>query len=460
MTTLTAAATDTLKSYNPATGELVGEIPSTPVGQIAQIVDRARAAQPAWRALGADQRAATIAPAGAQLVARADELGLLLTHEMGKPLPEAVGEIKDCGESLDETLREINEALQPNQLDDEKVASTIYHDPFGVCAAITPWNFPLAMPHWTVIPALMAGNTVVLKPSEETPLIAQAYVDLLNEFLPADVLQSVHGADDQGKALVQSDVDMIAFTGSRATGKHILGSASASLKRVILELGGKDPLVVLEDADIKAAAKFAVNNSFRNAGQVCVSTERIYVDEKIADAFEREVVQLAGDLKTGDGMEENVNVGPMINDTQREHVLKQIRAAVSQGAHVAFGRADHPDCFILPPVLTNVTHDMDIMRDETFGPVACIERFTDTDDAIALANDTPYGLGAVVFGGDRERTADVARRLDAGMIGINKGCGGASGSPWVGAKQSGFGYHSGKQGHRQFTQPRVVSVRK
>ncbi|MEE9129809.1 MAG: aldehyde dehydrogenase family protein, partial [Phycisphaerales bacterium] len=255
-------------------------------------------------------------------------------------------------------------------------------------------------------------------------------------------------------------VDMIAFTGSRAAGKHILGSASAALKRVILELGGKDPMVVLDDADIKAAAKFAVNNSFRNAGQVCVSTERIYVDEKIADAFEREVVQLAGDLKTGDGMEENINVGPMINDTQREHVLKQIRAAVSQGAHVAFGGADHPEHFILPTVLTNVTHDMDIMRDETFGPVACIERFTDADEAIALANDTPYGLGAVVFGGNRQRAADVARRLDAGMIGINKGCGGASGSPWVGAKQSGFGYHSGKQGHRQFTQPRVVSVRK
>ncbi|MCH8210433.1 MAG: aldehyde dehydrogenase, partial [Planctomycetes bacterium] len=361
---------------------------------------------------------------------------------------------------LDKMLREITEALEPDQLDDEKVTSTIYHDPFGVCAGITPWNFPLMMPHETVIPALMAGNTVVLKPSEETPLIAQAYVDLLNEFLPADVLQIIHGADDQGKALVQSDVDMIAFTGSRATGKHILGSASASLKRVILELGGKDPLVVLDDADIKAAAKFAVDNSFRNAGQVCVSTERIYVDEKIADAFEREVVQLAGDLKTGDGMEENVNVGPMINDTQRDHVLTQIRAAVNQGAHVAFGGADHPEHFILPTVLTNVTHDMDIMRDETFGPVACIERFADADEAVRLANDTPYGLGAVVFGGDQQRTAEVARRLDAGMIGINKGCGGASGSPWVGAKQSGFGYHSGKAGHRQFTQPRVVSARK
>ena len=460
MPTLTAAATDTLKSYNPATGELVGEVPATPIDEIDQIVDRARAAQPAWRALGPQKRAAIIAPAGAQLVARADELGLLLTREMGKPLPEAVAEIKHCGESLVKALREITEALEPDRLEDEKVASTIYHDPFGVCAGITPWNFPLMMPHETVIPALMAGNTVVLKPSEETPLIAQAYVDLLNEFLPADVLQIIHGADDQGKALVQSDVDMIAFTGSRAAGKHILGSASAGLKRVILELGGKDPMVVLDDADVSAAAKFAVNNSFRNAGQVCVSTERIYVDEQIADEFEREVVKLAGEMKVGDGIEKDVDVGPMINDTQREHVLQQLRAAVDQGATIAFGGLDHPEHFILPTVLTNVTHDMSIMCDETFGPIACLQRFTDTDEAIKLANDTPYGLGAVVFGGDKQRAADVARRLDAGMIGINKGCGGASGSPWVGAKQSGFGYHSGKQGHRQFTQPRVVSLPK
>ncbi len=460
MTTLTAAATNTLKSYNPATGELVGEVPTTPVGEIANIVARARAAQVAWRALGTQKRADIIAPAGAALIVRAEELGLLLTREMGKPLSEGVGEVKHCGENLDKTLREISEALKPDQLEDEKVTSTIYHDPFGVCAGITPWNFPLMMPHETVIPALMAGNTIVLKPSEETPLIAQAYVDLLNEFLPADVLQIIHGADDQGKTLVQSDVDMIAFTGSRQTGKHILGSASAGLKRVILELGGKDPMVVLDDADVSAAAKFAVNNSFRNAGQVCVSTERIYVDDKIADEFEREVVKLAGEMKVGDGLEEHVDVGPMINDTQREHVLQQLRAAVDQGATIAFGGADHPEHFILPTVLTDVTHDMDIMCDETFGPIACIERFTDTDDAIKLANDTPYGLGAVVFGGDQQRAADVARRLDAGMIGINKGCGGASGSPWVGAKQSGFGYHSGKQGHRQFTQPRVVSLRK
>ncbi len=460
MTTLTTTTSTTLKSINPATGEVVGEVPIASAADVAAAVNRARAAQPAWQALTAEQRIEALLPAGAKLVERADELGRLLTNEMGKPLSEAVGEIKGCGDRLDKTLREIAEALEPDVLEDDKVKSIVYHDPLGVCAVITPWNFPLAMPHWTVVPALVAGNTVVLKPSEETPLIAQAYVNILNESLPADVLQIVHGADEPGKALVQADVDLIAFTGSRDAGKHILGAASTGLKRVILELGGKDPMIVLDDADIAEAAKFAVNNSFRNAGQVCVSTERIYVDERIADAFESEIIKLTAEQKVGEGTREGVTIGPMINPRQRAHVLKQIDDAVGQGAKVLAGVKDHPDGFVAPTVLGEVTHDMDIMRTETFGPVACIARFHDVDEAIELANDTPYGLGAAVFGSDEQKAADVARRLHAGMIGINKGCGGASGSPWVGAKQSGYGYHSGKEGHRQFTQRRVVSVPK
>ena len=460
MTTLTAPPIGTLKSLNPATGEVVGEVPITPIGEIPNIVARARAAQPAWRDLGLEKRMQTMLPVGTQLVNRADDLGRLLMREMGKPLPEAVGEIKHCGESLEATLREIVDALQPDVLEDDKAKSFVYHDPLGVCVAITPWNFPLSMPHWMVIPALMAGNTVVLKPSEETPLIAQAYVDALNEALAKHVLQIVHGADEQGKALVQADVDLIAFTGSREAGKHILSAASSGLKRVILELGGKDPMIVLEDADIGAAAEFAVRNSFRNAGQVCVSTERIYVADEIADAFEAEVVKLTNEQKVGQGTEEGVTVGPMINHRQRDHVLAQIEDAVKDGARVIAGGEGHHGGFIMPTVLGDVTHEMDIMRSETFGPVACIARFDDVNEAVRLANDTPFGLGAVVFGGDEQRAADVARRLDAGMIGINKSCGGATGSPWVGAKQSGFGYHSGKQGHRQFTQPRVVTVAK
>ena len=460
MSTLMATKAKTLKSYNPATGKVVGEVSVTPVEEIAAVVARARVAQPAWRELELEKRRQTVGPLGPRLLERAEELGRLLTQEMGKPLSDAIGEIKYCGDRLEERLDQMVEALSPEVVEDEHARSVIYHDPFGVCAAISPWNFPLAMPHWMVVPALMAGNTVVLKPSEETPLIAQAYVDLFNEFLPPEVLQVIHGADEQGKALVAADVDMIAFTGSREAGKHILAAASSGLKRVILELGGKDPLIVLADADIHEAAQFAVNNSFRNAGQVCVSTERIYVADEIANDFEAEVLKLTEAQKVGPGTEEGVTIGPMISARQRDHVLRQIDDAVKQGATVIAGGKGHYDGFIMPTVLGGVTHEMDIMRSETFGPVVCMFRFRDVDQAVELANDTPFGLGAVVFGGDEAKAAEVGRRLDAGMIGINKGCAGAAGSPWVGAKESGFGFHSGRDGHRQFTQARVVSVPK
>lgn len=447
----------TLKSINPATGEIVGEVPITPPDDVPAIVAKARAALPAWRKLSFAQRIAAIAPAGPKIVARANELGRLLTDEMGKPLQEAIGEVNACGNNLETTLKDIAAALAPDVLENEKVRSTVYHDPFGVCAAISPWNFPMMMPASLVIPALVAGNTVVLKPSEETPLIAQSYVDILNETLPKDVLQVIHGDEVQGKALVNSDVDLIAFTGSREAGINILGAASKQLKRVVLELGGKDPLIVLKDADLEKAAEFAVNNSFRNAGQVCVSTERIYVEEAIADRFEQEVVRRTREMKVGPGTEEGVKVGPVVSARQREMVLNKLAHAIQQGARVIVGGEGHHGNFIMPTVLTGLNNKMDIMKQETFGPVACIVRVKDADEAVRLANDTPYGLGASVFG-EPSRAAEVARQLDAGMIGINKSCGGAPGSPWVGAKQSGYGYHGGREGHRQFTQPRVVSL--
>lgn len=452
---MSAIAVDRLASIDPATGEVVGDVPVTAPDAIGGVVARARAAAIDWARRSPAQRAALIEPLGDAIRERADELARLLTREMGKPLRESLAEVRACAPG---DLDEIVAALEPEVLEDERATSTMYRDPHGVCAAITPWNFPMKMPASLVIPALVAGNTVILKPSEETPLTAQAYVDLLAPLLPDGVLQIVHGADDQGKALVSSDVDLIAFTGSREVGQSILSSASGDLKRVILELGGKDPLVVLADADIDRAAEFAVNNSFRNAGQVCVSTERIYVDERIADAFESAVVDKARAQRQGAGVDEGVTVGPMINARQRDHVVRQIEAAVSDGATALTG--GEPDGNFIPPtVLANVTHDMDVMREETFGPVACIMRFSDDDEAVRLANDTPFGLGASVFGESTHASA-VGRRLGAGMIGVNQGCYGAKGSPWVGARHSGFGYHSGRDGHRQFAQVRVVSTPK
>ena len=451
-----AADLTTLASFNPATGDVVGEVPVTPVEEIDGILDRARRAQPEWQALGVGGRIERLAPAAARLTERAEEIGRLVTLEMGKPLAQGVSEVRGCGASFLREMEEMAEALHPEVLDDGRVRSVIYRDPYGVCAAITPWNFPVAMPHWMVLPALVAGNTVVLKPSEETPLCGQAYADALLEGLPEGVLQVVHGADEQGKALVAGDVDLIAFTGSREVGKKIMEAASGSLKRVILELGGKDPMIVLEGADLEKAADFAAWNSFRNSGQVCVSTERIFIPESLAAEFADLLARRAREMKTGDGLDGDTEVGPMVNSTQRDHVIRQVEEAVAGGARVVAGSGEARGPYIEPTVLTGVTDEMAIATEETFGPVACITPVESADEAVRRANDTPFGLGAVVFG-EPEAAEDVARRLTAGMIGVNQGCHGASGSPWVGARESGYGFHKSKEGHRNFTQTRVVS---
>ena len=449
---------ETLKSYNPATGEILGEVEITPAVEVPDIVARAKAAQTVWADLGFEGRAELIKATADIFVDRVHKHGELMTKEMGKPLKEAIGEAKSLGWGIEEELTEIIEALKPEVVEDGRLRSTVYHDPLGVVGAITPWNFPMSMPAWMILPSLAAGNTVVFKPSEETPLCGQAYADVLNEVLPNDVLIVVHGADDQGKAIVQSDVDMIAFTGSREAGKHIMREASGTLKRVVLELGGKDPMIVLGDADIARAAKFAASNSFRNAGQVCISTERIFVMDSVAQEYEQAVTEIASVMTVGSGMGD-VDMGPMVNGHQRDHVLGQVESAIAGGAKVLAGGDGHYDNIVGPTVLGNITDEMEIANAETFGPVACVTRVSSVDEAVTKANDTHFGLGAVVFGGDSKETAEVARRLTAGMIGINSPPGGAVGTPWVGARQSGFGFHKSADGHKQFTQTRVVTTR-
>ena len=386
-----------------------------------------------WAALTLEQRAELLKAAGKSFEAEAERIGTLLTNEMGKPLAEGIGETTYAATSIPEECQEIAEAIAPQTLEDEGTVTTMRFDPYGVVAAITPWNFPILMPHQAVIPALMAGNTVILKPSEETPLVAHEYVKALNAALPPNVLQIIHGDEEQGKALVESDVDMVVFTGSREAGKHILAEASNGLKRVILELGGKDPLVVLKGADIEAAAAFAARSSVPKlrtglreyrAG----STLRTRLLKKFTDAL----VSKAGELKQGPGTEEGVKIGPMINAGQKAHVLDQVEAAVRDGAKILFGGGEGEGNFCPIIVLDGVNHEMEIMREETFGPVACVMRVSGETEAVKLANDTRFGLAASVFG-EQSQAEEVASKLTAGMIGVNQGCGGAKGSPWVGA---------------------------
>jgi acyl-CoA reductase-like NAD-dependent aldehyde dehydrogenase len=326
-------------------------------------------------------------------------------------------------------------------------------------AVITPWNFPLSMPEAMFGPALLAGNTVVRKPSEVTPLSGALLHRLIAESLPAGVIELVQGADEVGKSLVAADVQMVAFVGSQAVGRSIMQTAGRDLKRLVLELGGKDPMVVLEDADLERAAEFAVNGSFRNAGQVCVSVERIYVHEAVADAFEAKVVERAKAYRVGPGTREDVDMGPMATPAQRDHVLGQLEDARRRGARILAGghAIPGPGNFMEPTVAASVTDDMALMREETFGPVAAIQRVRDAEEAIAKANATSFGLGATLWCGDPARARTLAARLDAGMVGINRSIGGAPGTPWVGAKQSGFGFIGSPEGIRQFTQTRKIS---
>jgi acyl-CoA reductase-like NAD-dependent aldehyde dehydrogenase len=453
---MTSSNIDHISSFNPATSELVGTIATTPVQDIPRIVSNSAAAQVSWGKLDPKERAEILRPAGKVLQDRADELGALLTQEQGKPLNAGIGEVRGCGERLSDEVDEIAAAVQPTLLKDDAVSSSIRYDPLGVCAAITPWNFPILMPHWMTLPALVTGNSVILKPSEQTPLIAQAYADVLNDFLPAEVLQVVQGEDEQGKALVASNVDLIAFTGSKAVGQKIMAAASGGLKRLILELGSKDPMIVLEGADIDKAAQFAATNSFRNCGQVCVSTERIYVQNSIKDQFMEKLVEHAQQFQIGNGLDTDATLGPMIHREQKMHVVSQIQDATQKGAKIVYGGQIDEGAFLSPTILDDTTHGMDIMRIETFGPVACVSGVSAPEEAVELANDTEYGLGAVVFGED-SAARKVATQLTAGMIGVNRGIGGATGTPWVGARQSGYSFHGGPMGHRQFCQVRVIS---
>lgn len=452
----------TFSDLNPATGETLAEIEITNQSELEQAIARARAAQPAWAALGIEQRGARLAGLGAKLEECAEELADLVTSEMGKPRAQALGEARGWAKAATRELAEVAEALEPQRFETDGNVCTLVREPLGVVAAITPWNFPIGMPLQIVIPALAAGNAVVFKPSELVPLVGAKLAEILQSFLPSGVLELVQGDGETGAALVAGDVDMIGFVGSRATGKRIMQSASGELKRLVLELGGKDPLVVMEDADLDAAADCAVTHSLRNAGQVCCSVERVYVAQSVAQEFEQRVVERAKQWSCGDGFEEGVKMGPLVSELQRERVAAQVDEAIEGGARLAFrGEAPTAGFFYPATVLAEVDESLRISSEETFGPVVSLTVFSgDEQEGIRLANETPYGLGANVYTADTERGVRMAAGIHAGQVGVNQYLGGAPGTPWVGARQSGFGFLGGIEGHRQFTVPKTIATPK
>jgi len=446
---MTATTTNVLVSTDPHDGSVVGEIAASTPAEVRAAVARARAAQPAWAALSFEERAERLLAAMPRLEEAAEELGHLVHREMGKPLAQAVGEARGSARAIEDQVDVARRAVAVETYREGGAESVVRHDPLGVVAVITPWNFPLWMAASLLHPALLVGNTVVYKPSEKTPLAGRRHGEILAQALPPGVVEPLVGAGDVGRELVESDVDMVAFVGSQDTGRAIMAACAKGLKRLVLELGGKDPMIVLADADLEKAAQHAAHGAFRNSGQVCVAVERILVERPVAEELTRRIAEIA----------RTYEIGPMADETQLAKVRAQVEDARAKGARVLVGGEQRrgAGCWFPPTVIADVTDDMEMARRETFGPVAAIRVVDSAEEALRLANDTDYGLGATVWTGDAARGEAIASRLQAGMIGVNRGVGGVGDAPWVGARCSGFGFTGSVEGTRQFTQVRTIT---
>jgi succinate-semialdehyde dehydrogenase/glutarate-semialdehyde dehydrogenase len=457
----------TFSVTNPATGEVVGEVADATTEDVQRAVEAAHRAFPDWAARTAWDRATYLRRAYELIMAHQDELAELMTSEQGKPLPEAKGEVQYAAgffEWYAEEAKRIYGDTIPATHPDKRIL--VLRQPVGVVAAITPWNFPAAMITRKIAPALAAGCTVIVKPAEQTPLTALRLAELFQEAgIPAGVVNVVTGTDPRaiGEILLRDErVRKVTFTGSTEVGKLIMRQAADTVKKVSLELGGHAPFIVFEDADLEKAAREVLTSKFRNAGQTCVCTNRIYVHETIADAFAEILVKQVEQLRMGNGMEAGVDIGPLIDGQAAEKAERHVRDAVEKGARVLTGghrRSEGDVHFFEPTVLVGVTDEMLVQREETFGPVAPIAVFRDEDEAIRRANDTPYGLAAYLYTRNLARAIRVSERLEYGIVGINDGLPSTVQAPFGGMKESGIGREGGKYGMEEFLETKYVSVR-
>ncbi|SPE45667.1 NAD/NADP-dependent betaine aldehyde dehydrogenase [Candidatus Sulfotelmatobacter sp. SbA7] len=440
-----------ITSVNPATGEVMREFEPAAEAEVIAAVARARTAQLAWHGLGVQQRIHVLDRFRELLHDQKSEVARLITHEAGKPQVEAllteVMVVLDAARFYSENsyafLRD--QALPHANLAMKTKSGRLAREPYGVIGIISPWNYPFSIPATETLAALVAGNAVVLKPSEFTSLIALELAAFLwKAGVPKDVLQVVVGDGSTGNALVNANIDKLVFTGSVATGKRIAQTAAARLLPVVLELGGKDPMLVFADADLDVASSGAVWGAFMNAGQACLSVERCYVHRSLYQPFLEACARKAAQLRVGNGMDPQTDVGPLINERQVRNVEAHVEDARLHGARMLAGgvrRTDLGPNFYAPTVLADVTHQMRIMREETFGPVLPIMPFETDDEAVRLANDSDFGLGASIWIRNRVRGEALARRIQAGTVMINDAvsCFGVSEAPHGGVKASGIG---------------------
>ena len=415
-----------IQNINPATGALIEPpIAVTSSSDLADAIQAANVAQTKWADVPLSERITLLRNAVANIENYSDELTKTITKEMGKVSAEAKSEVSEAITLKDGWLDLIQDANQDVHLGSGKEGepeSVIVRDPFGVVAVLSPWNFPVGEIPLLVLPALAAGNSVIVKPSEVTPFCGALVCRALAEVLPERVLQVVQGDGGVGEQLVMSDdVHMVAMTGSSETGKKIMEKCARKLKRVVLELGGKDPMIVFADADLDKAASDAVTNSLFNAGQVCCSVERVYVEDTVKSQFEEKIVELAKAWKVGNPADENVKMGPMVSKTQMAIVKEHVTEAVDSGAKLLYeSEVPHEGNFYPVTVLSDLNQDMAIQKNETFGPVVSIATFDGTEnEAVRLSNDTEYGLASYVYTGDLQKGARVGRKIRSGQVGIN-----------------------------------------
>ncbi|CAN0624667.1 succinate-semialdehyde dehydrogenase (NADP(+)) GabD [Burkholderia multivorans] len=442
---LAAASGETFEVRNPATGGLLGTVPAMGAAETRQAIDTANAAWPAWRKKTAKERAAILRKWHDLMMENADDLALILTTEQGKSLAEAKGEIAYAASFLEwfaEEGKRVYGDTIPTHAGDKRIVVT--KEPIGVCAAITPWNFPSAMITRKVGPALAAGCPIVVKPAEATPFSALAMAVLAERAgVPAGVFSVVTGDPKAigGELTSNAIVRKLSFTGSTAVGRLLMAQCAPTVKKVSLELGGNAPFIVFDDADLDAAVQGAIASKYRNSGQTCVCTNRFYVHEAVYDQFAQKLAAAVGELKVGRGTEPGVTQGPLINEAAVLKVEAHIEDALAKGAQLVAGGKRHAlgHGFFEPTVLTGVTPAMKVAKEETFGPLAPLFKFSSDDEVIRLANDTEFGLAAYFYSRDIGRVWRVAEALEYGMVGINTGIISNEVAPFGGVKQSGLG---------------------
>ncbi|WP_136685638.1 NADP-dependent succinate-semialdehyde dehydrogenase [Falsirhodobacter xinxiangensis] len=449
---------------NPATGEAVGSVPVLGADEARAAIAAAERALPAWRALTAKDRAALLRRWFELVLAHQEDLALLMVAEQGKPLAEARGEIQYAASFIEWFAEEAKRTygdIIPSPQADKRIL--VLKQPIGVTAAITPWNFPSAMVTRKAAPALAAGCTMVLKPAPQTPFSALALAQLAHQAgIPAGVFNVVTGdaVAIGGELTGNPVVRKLSFTGSTGVGRMLMAQCAHDVKKLSLELGGNAPFIVFDDADVDAAVAGAIVSKYRNNGQTCVCANRIYVQDGIYDAFAERLAEAVKAFRVGNGLEESVTMGPLIDDAALTKIRSHIDDAVSRGASVLTGGQPHAlgGTFFQPTVLTNVPHDAIVAREETFGPLAPLFRFRDEAEVVSYANDTEFGLAAYFYTRDLARIFRVAEALEYGMVGINSGAISNEVAPFGGVKASGLGREGSKYGIEDYLEIKYLSL--